>query len=161
MWLTGGSGLNDVTCDWCTALIPTGPMQGEGGAIPRNKGFSWRAWGSLGRQKWWIVRKNGIHEREASAQNILWADMSHLEGPTFSRSSRDVGLHLRAISECFGPDAIVIRDAIGKVFDLHPQGSAALHIYCHNLTDTWSARRGVCTGNTKTLDTAFYKRQIA
>lgn len=87
--------------------------------------------------------------------------MTYLESLTFSRPSSDVGLHFRAIRECFGPDAIVIGDAISQVFDLHPQGSAALHIYCHYLTDTWSARRGVCTGNTKTLDAAFYKRHIA
>lgn len=77
------------------------------------------------------------------------------EMPTFPRPSSNVGLHLGAIREGFGPDAIVIGDAISQVFDLHPQGSAALHIYCHYLTDTWSVRRGVCTGNTKTLDAAF------
>lgn len=82
-------------------------------------------------------------------------------GPTFSRPSGDVGLHLRPVSQCFGPDAEVIGDAISQVFDLHPQRSTALHIYCHYLTDTWSARRGVCTENTKTLDAAFHKRQIA
>lgn len=80
---------------------------------------------------------------------------------TFSRPGGDVGLDLGAVRERFSTDAVVIGDAVGKVFDLHPQGSTALHIYCHYLTDTWSARRGVCTGNTKTLDAAFYKRHTA
>lgn len=78
---------------------------------------------------------------------------------TFPRTSRDVGLHLRTVGERFGPDTEVIGDAVRQVFDLHPQRGAALHIYRHNLTDTWSARRGVCAQNTKTLDAAFLKRQ--
>ena len=84
-----------------------------------------------------------------------------IEKSTFSRPGGDVGLHLGAVSERFSSDAEVVGDAVGQVLDLHPQGGAALHIYCHYLTDTWSARRGVCTGNTKTLDAAFYKRKKA
>lgn len=81
--------------------------------------------------------------------------------PTFPRPRGDVRFHFGPVRERFGPNAEVIGDAIGEVFDLHPQGGTALHIYCHYLTDTWSARRGVCTGNTKTLDAAFHKRQEA
>lgn len=78
---------------------------------------------------------------------------------TFSRTGCDVGLHLGTVGERLGPDTEVVGDAVCQVFDLHPQGGAALHIYRHNLTDTWSARRGVCAQNTKTLDAAFHKRQ--
>lgn len=77
------------------------------------------------------------------------------QSPTFSRPRGDVGLHLGPVRERFGPDAEVVGDAVGQVLDLHPQGCAALHIYSHYLTDTWSARRGVCTGNTKSLDDRF------
>ena len=88
-------------------------------------------------------------------------ERQNIQTPTFSRPSGDVGLHLGPVSERFGPDAEVVGDAVGQILDFHPQGSAALHIHCHYLTDTWSARRGVCAENTKTLDTAFYKRHIA
>ena len=102
--------------------------------------------------------------REATRSKCYIMEMNSfraLDRPTFSRPSGNIGLHLGAISERFGPDAEVIGDTVSQVFDLHPQGSAALHIYYHYLTDTWSARRGVCTGNTKTLDAVFYKRHIA
>lgn len=157
MWLTRGSGLDDVSCDGCTSLIPTGPVQCEGSAIPRNKRFSRRAWGSLGRQTWPHMSQGGT----STSFNKKADYIKDFECPTFSRPSSDVGFHFRPVSECFGPDAEVIGDAVSQVFYLHPQGSTALHIYCHYLTDTWSARRGVCTENTKTLDAAFYKRQIA
>lgn len=82
-----------------------------------------------------------------------------LSDNTFARPSSDVGLHFRAVRERFSPNAEVVSDAICQVFDFHPQRRAALYIHRHYLTNTWSARRGVCTGNTKTLDTAFNKSQ--
>lgn len=97
-------------------------------------------------------KENMDSVREALGKKWYMTEMVSfraLNSPTFSRPSGNVGLHLGAISERFGPDAEVIGDTFSQVFDLHPQGSASLHIYCHNLTDTWSARRGVCTGNTK------------
>lgn len=90
---------------------------------------------------------------------ICFACLNHCaQSPTFSRPRGDVGLHLGPVRERFGPDAEVVGDAVSQVLDLHPQGGAALHIYSHYLTDTWSARRGVCTGNTESLDAAFHKK---
>lgn len=80
---------------------------------------------------------------------------------TLSRPGGNVGLHFRSVSERFSSNAKVVGDTIRQVFDLHPQRRAALHIYSHYLTDTWSARRGFCAGNTKTLDTALHKQQTA
>ena len=73
---------------------------------------------------------------------------------TFSRPCGDIGLHFWPVRQGFGSDAEGVGHAVCQVLDFHPEGSAALHIHCHNLTDTWSARRGVCTGDTITLDHA-------
>lgn len=56
-WLTRRSGLNNISCDRCTALITTCPMQCQGSAIARNKRFSRWARGSLWRHKWWIFKR--------------------------------------------------------------------------------------------------------
>lgn len=72
---------------------------------------------------------------------------------TFSGASGDVGLNLWSIGKSFSTDAEVVGHSVCQILDFHPQGGAALHIHCYNLTDTWSVRRGVCRGNTQTLDT--------
>lgn len=56
---------------------------------------------------------------------------------TFSRSSGDVGLHLRPVDKRLGPDTEVIGDAVGQVSELQPEGAAPLHVHRHCLTDAW------------------------
>lgn len=130
-------------------MIAAAPMQGESSAVPRNERLSGRARGTLWGQKGQID----------ATQRHMGTCSRQIRRLTFSRTGCDVGLHLGTIGERLGPDTEVVGDAVCQVFDLHPQGGAALHIYRHNLTDTWSARRGVCAQNTKTLDAAFHKRQ--
>lgn len=87
------------------------------------------------------------------AQGTGYTCIKSSASQTFSWSCGDVGLHLWPVGQGFGTDAEVVGHPVGQVFDFHPQGGAAFHIHCNNLTDTWSVRRGVCKGDTTTLDT--------
>lgn len=59
-----------------------------------------------------------------------------LGNKTFSGASGDVGLDLWSIGKGFSTDAEVVCHSVCQILDFHPQGGAAFHIHCDNLTDT-------------------------